>query len=473
VLSKLNAVHIWERCTVCTRGPSPDKEMVMVQLENIIEEYRQKTSKSARLHSQSAELIQGGVASPFRFYEPHPFFVEKGEKGHIWDADGNEYIDFNNCYGAIIAGHAHPEINRAIQEQSEKGTMFGIPTAITAKLLRELLRRYPSMRFFRLTNTGNEATLYAIRLARAYTGKDKVIKIEGCYHGCHDAVLISDKPHRPAHMGPSWAPTPVIESAGILSDTAKNTLVVPWNDPDALEGCLNRNLGEVAGLIMEPIVANFGMCLPEKGYLEQVREITRRHNVTLIFDEVKVGVRLAPGGGTEITGVTPDIICLSKAMGGGMPLAAFGATQEFWDMLYPPGEMIHFGTYNGNPVSVAASLACLTKVMTDQAYDHMNKLGEKLGRGIEDSIKRHGIKAVVAGTGGMRTVFFQEQRPKNYRETLGMDRVKWHKWWLNLIVKGVYFSAPSPYEETFISAGNTEKDIDAALEKIDDSFKEL
>jgi glutamate-1-semialdehyde 2,1-aminomutase len=404
VLSKINTVHIFQICTVFTQEPSKDKETVMTQLANIIEEYRRKTSKSAKLHSQSAELIQGGVASPFRFYEPHPFL----------------YIDFNNCYGAIIAGHAHPEINSAIQEQSEKGTMFGIPTAITEKLLRELLRRYPAMRFFRLTNTGNEATLYAIRLARAYTGKDKIIKIEGCYHGCHDAVLISDKPHRPAHMGPSWAPTPVIESAGILPDTAKNTLVVPWNDADALEGCLNRNLGEVAGLIMEPIVANFGMSLPDKGYLERVREITRRHNVTLIFDEVKVGVRLAPGGGTEVTGVTPDIICLSKAMGGGMPMAAFGATEEFWDMLYPPGEMIHFGTYNANPVSVAASLACLSKVMTDQAYNHMNNLGEKLGRGIEDSIKRHGIKAVVAGIGGMRTVFFQEQRPRNYRETLGM-----------------------------------------------------
>jgi len=444
-----------------------------MELAQIIEQYKKKRPKSAQLHAQAATLIQGGVASPFRYYEPFPFFVERGKGCRIWDVDGNEYIDFNNCYGAIIAGHAHPEINAAIHEQAEKGTMFGIPGAITEKLLRELLRRYPGMGFFRISNTGNEATLYAIRMARAYTGKDKIIKVEGCYHGCHDAVLISDKPHWPAQMGPAWAPTPTIESAGILYDTAKNTLVVPWNDPDALVACLDRNLGEVAALIMEPVVANFGMCLPDKGYLEKVREITRRYNVVLIFDEVKVGIRLAPGGGTEFTGVTPDIVCLSKAFGGGMPIAAFGATADFFDMIYPPGPMIHFGTYNANPVSIAASLACLTRVMTGDAYKRIRSLGERFKKGVEDSIERHGVEAVVSGTGGMYTVFFQERIPRNFRETLGMDRKKWHKWWMYLVTNGVYFSAPSPYEETFISAAMTEKDIDEALGIIDDAFKQL
>ena len=445
----------------------------MTELSDTIEQYKRKTPKSAQLHAQASELIQGGVTSPFRYYEPHPFFVARGKAGRIWDVDDNEYIDFNNSYGAIIAGHAHPEITKAIQEQAEKGTMFGIPGELTEHLLKELLRRYPSMRYFRLTNTGNEATLYALRLARAYTGKDKIIKIEGSYHGCHDAVLVSDKPHRPSQMGPSWAPSTVPESAGILLDTAKNTLVVPWNDADALEQCLNRHLGEVAGVIMEPIVANFGMCLPAKGYLQAVREITKRHNVVLIFDEVKVGVRLAPGGGVEISGVTPDVICLSKAMGGGMPIAAFGATEEFWDLLYPLGEMVHYGTYNGNPISVAASLACLTKVMTDQAYTHMNQMGEKLTKGIEESIKRYSIPAVVTGMGGMRTVFFQEKIPANYRETLGMDREAWHKWWMHLLANGLFFCAPSPYEETFISAGITAGDVDEALQKIEDAFKAL
>jgi glutamate-1-semialdehyde 2,1-aminomutase len=444
-----------------------------MELAHIFEQYREKRPKSAKLHAQASSLIQGGVASPFRYYEPFPFFVDRGKGSRIWDVDGNEYIDFNNCYGAIIAGHAHPEINRAIQEQAEKGTMFGIPGAITEELLRELLRRYPGMGFFRLTNTGNEATLYAIRMARAYTGKDKIIKVEGCYHGCHDAVLISDKPHWPAQMGPAWAPTPTIESAGILHDTARHTLVVPWNDPDTLVACLDRNLGEVATLIMEPVVANFGMCLPDKGYLEKVREITRRYNVVLIFDEVKVGVRLAPGGGTEFTGVIPDIVCLSKAFGGGMPIAAFGATADFFDMIYPPGPMIHFGTYNANPVSIAASLACLTRVMTDEAYTRIRRLGERFKKGMEDSIERRGIGAVVSGTGGMYTVFFQDRIPRNFRETLGMDRKKWHRWWMYLVTKGVYFSAPSPYEETFISAAMTEGDIDEALGIMDDAFKQL
>lgn len=445
----------------------------MSDLPAILDEFRKRTPKSAGLHASAADLIQGGVASPFRYYEPYPFFVERGKGGRIWDVDGNEYIDFNNCYGAIIAGHAHPEINRAIKEQAEKGSMFGIPGRITEKLLRELLRRYSPMRFFRFANSGAEATMYALRLARAYTGKDKIIKIEGCYHGCHDAVLISDKPHRPAHMGPAWAPTPVIESAGILPDTAKNTLVVPWNDTDALKSCLDRNLGEVACLIVEPIVANFGMCLPDKGYLEKVREITRHYNVVLIFDEVKVGIRLAPGGGTEVTGVRPDIICLSKAFGGGLPLAAFGATEDFWDMFYPLGEVIHFGTYNANPISMAASLACLTKVMTREAYKHTDRMGEKLRKGIEDSIRRHGIRAVPAGIGPMLTVFFMEKKPRNYRETLVNDKDQWLKWYMSMINKGLFFTAPSAYEETFISAGNTEKDIDEALERIDSAFKEL
>ena len=444
-----------------------------MDLSQIINQYTKKRPKSAKLHAQAASLIQGGVTSPFRYYDPYPFFVERGKGSRIWDVDGNEYIDFNNCYGAIIAGHAHPDIVRAINEQAEKGTMFGIPGEITEKLLRELLRRYPGMGFFRLSNTGNEATLYALRLARAYTGKDKVIKIEGCYHGCHDAVLISDKPHRPSHMGPSWAPTPTIESAGILADTAKNTLVVPWNDADALVQCLDRNLGEVAALIVEPYVANFGMCMPDNGYLEKIRDITHHYNVVLIFDEVKVGVRIAPGGGAGVSGVTPDIVCLSKAIGGGMPLAAFGAREDFFDMIYPPGEMVHFGTYNGNPVSVAASLACLTQVMTDDVYKRIDKLGRRLQKGLEDSIKRHGVKAVVPGIGGMYTVFFLDKIPRNYRETLIMDREKWHKWWMFLISNGVYFSAPSPYEETFISAAMTEKDIDNALGIIDDAFKIL
>jgi glutamate-1-semialdehyde 2,1-aminomutase len=330
--------------------------------------------------------------------------------------------------------------------------MFGIAGEITGTLVRELLRRYPALRFFRLANSGGEATMYALRLARAYTGKDKIIKIEGEYNGCHDALLISDKPHRPSQMGPAWAPTPTIESAGILYDTAKHTLVVPWNDADALEQCLQRNLGQVAALITEPILANMGMCLPEKGYLEKVREITRRHNVLLIFDEVKTGIRLAPGGGTEITGIEPDIVCLSKALGGGTPVAAFGGTE----------------------LCAAASLACLTEVMTDEAYAYVNKLGDRFKKGVEESIRRHGIKAVVPGIGGMWTVFFGlEKEPKNFRETLGIDREMWRRWWMNLITKGLFFSAPSAYEETFIGAGHTEQDIDEALERIDDAFKEL
>lgn len=400
--------------------------------------------------------------------------MERGKGGRVWDVDGNELIDFNMCYGALIAGHAHPEILNAIREQSEKGTMFGIAGEIAGTLVRELLRRYPGLRFFRLANSGAEATMYAIRLARAYTGKDKIIKIEGEYNGCHDAVLISDKPHRPSQMGPAWAPTPTIESAGILHGTAKHTLVVPWNDADALEQCLQRNLGQVAALITEPILANMGMCLPEKGYLEKVREITRHHNVLLIFDEVKTGIRVAPGGGTEATGIDPDIVCLSKAPGGGTPIAAFGGTEALWDMFYPLGEVMHFGTYNGTELCAAASLACLTRVMTDEAYAYINKLGSRFKKGVEASLRRHGIKAVVPGIGGMWTVFFGlDKEPRNFREALGIDKEMWRRWWMNLITKGLYFSAPSAYEETSIGAGHTEKDVDEALEKIDDAFREL
>ncbi len=445
----------------------------MREMADILEAYAKKTPKSAQMHAAAAQVLQGGVASPFRYFEPYPFFVDHGKAGRIWDVDGNEYIDFNNSYGAIIAGHAHPEIVRAIREQAEKGTMFGIPGEMEQKLIRELLKRYPAMNFFRFCNSGAEATMYAQRTARAFTGKNKVIKIEGSYHGAFDGVLISDKPRWPAQMGPAHAPTPVLESAGILPDTAKNTLVVPWNDPDALEQCLQRNLGEVAALIVEPIVANFGMCLPEKGYLEQVREITRRHNVVLIFDEVKVGVRVAPGGAVQVTGVTPDVVCLAKAFGGGMPIASIGATEPFWSLFSPLGDTVQCGTYNANPISIAASLACLTKVLTADAYKHMERLGAKLKKGMEESIRRYGVRAVVNGIGGMWTVYFLDKVPKNYRDTLTLDKNMFRKWYMGLLVRGLNYSAPNAYEQTFISVGNTEKDIDEALERIDASFKEL
>jgi len=412
-----------------------------------LEKYIARTLTSKNLYEEAKELIPGGVGSGFRFFEPYPFFIKRAKGSRMWDVDGNEYIDFLMGYNPLVGGHANPIILEAVREQMENGTMYTMPHEKTIELLKELLRRYPMMGMFRLTNSGTESTMHAIRLARGYTGK-KIIKFEGTYHGAHDYVLVSVYPPL-GKVGPRTAPTSVPQGEGIPRDVVKNTIIVPYNDAEILERTLKKYEGEIAALIIEPIMLNnVGVVLPKEGYLKEVRKLTEEYNVLLIFDEVKTGVRLAPGGAAEYFKIEPDIVTLAKAIGGGFPLGAFGAKREIMESISPLGHTAHAGTYNANPLAVTAGIATLKKILTDQTYAHMKARHEELVRGLKDHLEDSGIEGFVSEICPMSYIFFAAKDRKvdevfDYRSALlYSDLQKTIDFWFSMINKGVIIWAP-------------------------------
>lgn len=435
--------------------------------EETIKEFVTRTPKSKQLWMEAKDVLPGGVASTLRFTEPYPLFIERGKGSRLWDVDGNEYIDFDNGCGVVLAGYANPIINNAVKEQLERASFFTPPHEKITLFARELLRRWPMMGMFRLTNSGTESTMHAIRLARAHTGKDKIVKIEGAYHGVHDYLLVSYHPPI-AKSGPAWAPSTHLESDGIPIDTIKNTVVAPFNDIKAMENLFKRNEGEIAAVITEPVLLNCGCILPKEGYLRDLRELTEENNILLIFDEVKTGCRLAPGGASEFYKVEPDIVTLSKAVGGGFPLGAFGAKKEIMERLVPGGPTIHGGTYNGSAVPVAAGLAFLKEVLTDEAYKHINDVGGELLNGIKDIVNDRGIKAKVNGTNFFGQIFFTEEEVVDYRTAVRTnDEGMSMELWLSMINKGVIPWPLGPWENWFVSLAHTKEDIAKTLEAYD------
>jgi glutamate-1-semialdehyde 2,1-aminomutase len=295
-----------------------------------------------------------GVSSNFRSYEPYPLFIARAQGGKVWDLDGNEYVDFNLCFGALMAGHCHPAVMKAVQQRLELGTMFGMPHEMERELAEEICARFP-VEQVRFANSGTEATMHAIRLARGVTGRDKIIKMEGAYHGVHDSVMVSVKPKR-EHWGDAKSPNPVPASGGVPAASVQNTLVAPFNDLQAAEKIFTRYPDEIAAVIVEPIMMNVGICMPQPGYLEGLRDLTKRYGALLIFDEVKTGAKLARGGACEYFGIKPDLVCLAKSIGGGFPLAAFATSKTVMDAI-AQHKVFHAGTYNTNPVVMAAGLA--------------------------------------------------------------------------------------------------------------------
>src|SRR5581483_8296620 len=327
------------------------------------ERYVERTPASAAAYERASRLIPGGVGSAIQFFTPHPLYIGDSRGSRVWDLDGNEYIDYLLCYAAMVAGHANPYVVEAIKAQAAHGTLFGMPTALAADLAEEIMRRYPAIEMIRFTQSGVEATQTAIRLARAATGRRHIVKIEGSYHGGTDHLLVSIGGAPPEAMGPPDAPTSTADSAGLLPASTEYTIVAPFNDLDAMRAAFDRCDGDVAGVIVEPAMTNGGVIPPRPGYLEGLRQLTRDTNAVLIFDEVKVGCRIAPGGACQRFGVTPDLVTLAKAIGGGVPVGAFGGRRDLMEEISPLGPAIHFGTYNANPLGMAAGLACLTKVM--------------------------------------------------------------------------------------------------------------
>ncbi|MFW9802944.1 MAG: aspartate aminotransferase family protein [Candidatus Thorarchaeota archaeon] len=430
-----------------------------MSLEKVTKQYKQKTDKSAALFQKSIVRLPGGIGGSAPTFNPYPIFIEKGEGPKVWDVDGNEYLDFNLCWGVLIVGHRHPKIVEGLRDQLENGTIFGLPHKESIEVADALAARFPIDKV-RFVNSGSEANLYAIRLARRYTGKDKIIKIEGAYHGVADSLHISKRPAL-GEAGPYHRPSNVPYGHGITNYTAKDTVIAPFNNIDIIKSLLDEYLGEVAALIVEPVMMNAGVVPPKEGYHKALRELTDDHNVVFIFDEVKTGVKLAPGGATEYFDVKPDLVCLAKAIGGGLPIGACGGKGEIIDGIDSEGL---FGTYSANPLSIRATKITLTEILTNESYRNLEKLGKILLKGYQDIITDCKLAAIVQGINANGGILFTKDPVTDYRTWTKVDKAKTHHYWLAMANEGIIPMAYGADEEWLISVQHSEEDINKHLE---------
>lgn len=416
--------------------------------------------KSEDLFNESKEYLPGGVNSPVRAFKPYPFFVEKAKGQYIWDVDGNRYIDYCLAYGPMAMGHANEEIIKKVSDQLEKGTGYGAPTENEIKLAKKIVEYVPCAEMVRFVNSGTEATMSAIRLARGITGKTKIIKFEGSYHGAHDYVLVK------SGSGAACKP----DSLGVPEDTTKHTLSCPYNDEEALTKLIESE-DDIAAIIVEPVMGNIGCIVPNEGYLEFLREITNEHGIILIFDEVITGFRLAQGGAQEYFGVTPDLVTMGKIVGGGFPMGAFAGKKEYMEQIAPQGEVYQAGTYNGNPISVIAGLTTLN-MLNYEFYNELNTKGQYMRAGLEQIVEDLNLDIQVVGLSSMFQVYFTDNEVKNYVDAKKSDINKFDKHFHNLLNNGV-FIPPSQFECCFISQEHGYNDLDISLDAIENSLNEI
>jgi glutamate-1-semialdehyde 2,1-aminomutase len=431
--------------------------------EQEIDRYKERTPKSRALFERAEKSLPLGVASSFQVGDPYPMYLTSGKGSHVTDVDGHSYIDYHNGFGCMVVGHAHPRVRAAIERAAEAGTHFAATTQSGIEFAEELKRRF-NLDKVRFTNSGTESTMDAIRLARAATGKDVLLKIEGSYHGHHDAVMYSVVASMDL-SGPADRPWSVPFSRGIPEDTAKYTMIVPFNDVEALEATLAEHGDRIGALIMEPVMMNAGIILPMPGYLEKVRELCTKHNVVLIFDEVKTGVTIAAGGATEYFGVQPDMVTLAKAIGGGTPVGAFGGSAAVMDEI--ASGVTAVGTFNGNPLSMAAGLATLTEVLTDEAYGYLKGLGTRLAQGCQKVLDDAGIPAVTTDLGCKGSVTFRDRPLERYRDYYEIDDSVFDAYWYWVVNRGIY-QTPGKEEQWTISVQHTEEDIDKTIDVLSD-----
>ena len=423
-------------------------------------------SKSKALYEKAEKLMPGGVNSPVRAFKPYPFFTSHAKGSKIHDVDGNTYIDYCLAYGPLMLGHARSEIIEAVREQLEKGTMYGTPTEAEVRLAELVTKVVPCMEMMRLVNTGTEATMHTIRAARGYTGKDKIVKFEGCYHGAHDYVLVK------AGSGATTFGAPT--SLGVPKDTTKNTIVLPFNDIEALEKAVDQNRDEIAAVILEPVIGNAGVVLPKDGYLQTVRKITKEEGIVLIFDEVITGFRLALGGAQEHYGVVPDMTTLGKIMGGGFLIGAFGGKKEIMELISPLGKVYEASTFSGNPVSVVAGLTALNILVKNRntIYRQLEESGDKIRRGLFDIVEDTKVPAQINGIASMFQIFFTDQPVTDYVTAKSSDNAKFMRYQRELMKQGV-FVPPSQFETCFISTAHTNEDLTKTLEAMDSAIRAL
>jgi len=401
---------------------------------------------SSEYYDIAKTIIPGGVSSPVRAIKPYPFYVTSGKGSRIATADGTDLIDCCGAYGPMILGHAHPVVQKAVEAQLTKGWLYGTPTPAEITLARQVCSDHRSMDMVRFVSSGSEATMAAIRLARGYTQRSDIIKIEGGFHGAHDAVLVQ------AGSGCTTLGQP--DSAGIPADLVRHTRQIPYNDPESLGAILEKDAHSIAALIMEPVLGNIGPVLPKSDYLEQVRKITREHDVLLIFDEVITGYRLGIGGAQEYFGITPDLTTLGKILGGGLPIGAFGGRRDIMEMIAPSGPVYQAGTFSGNPLSLAAGIASLDVIHENTG---MYARLEENTRTIEESC--NGGSGSFVRIGSMFKYYFRERPPENYREAKESDVTRFRTFWEGMLKAGI-FLPPSQFETNFLSIAHGEKDIE-------------
>ena len=438
--------------------------------------YRSRTARSAALHERARGAMPLGVASSFQAYDPYPLFMGDARGSRIWDVDGNEYIDFDMAFGVLAAGHSHPLLAEALQYRVANGTCYTFPVEDGVALAEEIKQRFGAD-LVRFSNSGTEATMDAIRVARGYTGREKIIKFEGGYHGHHDDVLLSIQPPREV-MGPIESPTTVPATAGIPASRMAETIIAPFNEPEILAAILDAHRGQIAAVITEPVQFNIGVVPPEPGFLERLRELATEHGAMLIFDEVKTGVVLAYGGATEYYGVQPDLFCLAKSIGGGIPIGAFGGRDEVMRSIEKvpdrtaPGvgvehstlgggatRVAHLGTFNGNPLSMTAGLVTLTQILTRDAYPRLHAMADRLTAGCQAVLDEHELPGYAINVGPKGCVMFTPERVTNYRTFIGLDAELWEASFFYLANRGILLP-PGPDDQWTLSVQHTDEEID-------------
>ncbi len=416
------------------------------------------TSKSEELFERAQRVIPGGVNSPVRAFRAvgrAPIFIRDAAGSNIADVDGNTYTDYVGSWGPMILGHAHPAVREAISEAVEHGTSYGAPTEIEIELAEEIVAAFPSIEKVRLTSSGTEATMSALRLARGFTGRDRIIKFEGCYHGHTDSLLVK------AGSGLATFGTP--DSAGIPADFARNTVVLPYNDEAALREAFDRQGSEIAAVIVEPIAGNMGCVAPREGFLEALREVTAAHDSLLIFDEVITGFRVAYGGAQELYGIKPDLTCLGKIIGGGLPVGAFGGRTDVMSHIAPLGAVYQAGTLSGNPLAVTAGLAMLKALKELDPYVELERRAARLGDGLKEAAASAGIPATLNRVGSMMTAFFVEGEVTDWTTASRADTDRYGRYFNAMLGEGIYL-APSQFECAFVGLAHTNEVIEHTLE---------
>lgn len=426
--------------------------------------------KSLAAFEEAKTLMPGGVNSPVRSYRSvdcNPPFIARGEGAHIFDIDGNEYIDYVLSWGPLVAGHAHPAVVSALADAAARGTSYGAPTTLESDLVRLVQKAYPSMQLVRMVNSGTEATMSALRLARGFTERAKIVKFIGCYHGHSDSLLVD--------AGSGLATFGVPSSPGVTEGVAKDTITVPFNDSDAITRVMDEYGEDIACIIVEPIAGNMGCILPENGYLGTLRTLTEKHGALLIFDEVMCGFRASLGGAQAAYGITPDLTCLGKIIGGGLPCAAYGGRRDIMEQIAPAGPVYQAGTLSGNPLAMTAGIETLKFILKEpepgeaDASRALTLKTKKLVLGIEAAAREAGVKIRAHQAGSMFSFFFSEGEVKDYDSSAAADQEAFKVWFRVMLEQGIYL-APSQFESLFLSLAHTDEDIDRTIAAAEKAF---